>query len=1273
MYLKSLNILGFKSFAQRTNLDFDRGVTAVVGPNGCGKSNVLDAIRWVLGEQSAKALRGGEMSDVIFNGAESRKPLGMAEVSLTFSDCEEQLGTEWNEVCITRRIYRDGKSEYLLNKAPCRLRDIQNLFMDTGIGRTAYSIMEQGKIDLILSSRPDDRRAVFEEAAGITKYKAQKKEALRKLEYTEANLLRVTDIIKEVKRQIGSLQRQAGKARRYKSIMGDLQTLDCHLTHKQAGEYQHELAGIEVKLQDLTGTIDDLTARAGSMESGLGERREQLKLIDDNIAVLRQQVHELETTAGSARSRIGFNGERTEEFEGLIKRYQSDIAAARERADIQRQQLSDTDSQLAQILETLNGERSQLAAGEQRTNSIKAERQNQQQRLADLSGKQAQLEGELARSQAELAASVNHKSSLATRLSGITRELEQLHSEEQTRSGEVAAAKQQLQAQQNVFNDYTARLDALLAKLATEKSLLAETDRKLLDISREISSKQSRVQVLQQLNEEGEGFERGTQAVLRGLDNPAHYKQRTLGALATMLEVEDEFITPIEAVLGQALQTIVVDNSTTLEQAIRTLGEQQQGRASLVAEDLVDTTSAVQLEALPDGARCWASDRVTAPPSAMPLLRTLLKRVVICDDLQTALQLRRQDHGLTIATMQGEVIDRDGIVTGGSSGKAQISILKRKTEIQQLEQQLAVLSEDQSAIESSRNRHAETLDTLLAEEQQLREKVQQARIDTSTNEQQLSGCERELGECNSRLESLQWEKSNISSSISTEDENAARLEEAISSANRSLEQNSSEQQQITEQLDALVTAEEQATSELNELRVKVATSTQQQENLERQRSPIVTRLDELNDLASQREEDINNYQEKIRNLAEQNRTLSEQAQNADREKGTVVEKIDEQVESRSKLANELSSLESELGEIRNTLSDHHQQRSKLEVKQSRLQMQVESLSENIRRRYQVDLAEFQPDEESLAAAIREQEKRRARNARQAADGESPEATAAQQATENTAPDEAEDDVEETAICWETIAAMVEELTEKVDAMGPVNLEAITEFDELEQRHNFLEEQYNDLTKSKDELHTAIQKINTTTRKLFAETFECVRKNFREMFRELFGGGKADLILVDDDDPLESGIDIIARPPGKQLQSISLLSGGEKTMTAVALLFSIYMVKPSPFCVLDEMDAPLDESNISRFINILDRFVEQSQFVVITHNKRTISRADVLYGVTMEEHGVSKLVGVRLTPKGEARLDGTPHHRVLEGEAEAENSPSIAESFGKSADLPVITD
>ncbi len=1285
MYLQSLEIFGFKSFAAKTVLQFHRGVTVIVGPNGCGKSNVLDAIRWVLGEQSAKALRGGEMADVIFSGTDSRSALGMAEVSMTFADCEKDLGVAWNEVTITRRVFRDGQGEYLLNKTPCRLRDINQLFMDTGVGRSAYSIMEQGKIDQILSSRPEDRRAIFEEAAGITKFKAQRKEALRKLEATEANLLRLTDVIREVKRQIGSLQRQAAKARRYKGLLHDVRVLETHNAKRLYDE-----------LDAQRNTAADAMARLSSdqglrerdlqeQERTVGEQRMELEIMEEKLTEARQAVNELKNRITQGESRIGFNGERVAEFAGLVERYERDIAGAEEKLEFQQTQIENADVELETIQQSLASEEALLGERQASAGNLVAERAETERRYQGIFSQITGIEGRLSSLRSEIAASVNTRDGAHARMAILAEEIEKFNGAAdalEAKNLELTAQVEQTTGQLEARKCEVGEAEVLARNTQAE---LSEIDKTVHTEGRRLQERESKLDVLRQLNADGEGFSQGTQAVLKGLDDPSFYKPAVMGALAQFIEVGSAFITPIEAALGQNLQAIVMKDTMIAEAVVKNLVQKKLGRASLALRQLwPENASPAPVTALdlPVGALGWAADKVKAQPEVEPLVKRLLAGTVIVENLETAVRLAASGASWQFVTLAGELLTREGIVQGGQNKDGGTSVLQRKSQITELETESQSIRAALAELTERRGDTASRLESAQARLQEARDDSQTLNLTLTHLRGQLTTVEREIKETGRKALALTAEREAIER---RHDEAAAKLgqlDEEAEAAAAQISELQAQQGELNDSLAALRESESMLTGELNEMRVRVATEKQRFSSLQNQRQPMHARLSELREMIEQRRRDIEGYNLKSTQLAEDSENVRAGVTQAQGRLGEAEERVQTLLTERSQLAAQVETQENLLRQTRHDLGKTHEQRTQLEVRGSKLQLRLENLCEHVQRRYQFDIKEFEPDTYALLTTIREQKKRL--KGGPVEENDAPPRVFSSETDANAAPeakaDPETDAVEPVAkevveavdeapvpidepVDWEFVERIVKELDQKLESMGPVNIDAIQEYDELEERYKFLEQQNTDLNNSKAELLEVIAKINTTTKTLFAETFEKVRVNFQEMFTELFGGGKANLVLLDESDPLESGIEIIAKPPGKQLTSITLLSGGEKTMTAVALLFSIYMVKPSPFCVLDEMDAPLDESNINRFIKILDRFSSQSQFVVISHNKRTIAKADIIYGVTMEEHGVSKLVGVKFTK----REDSQQGSDVI-GAGNPAPIPSVAESFGKHGDL-----
>ena len=1172
MHLQSLELFGFKSFADKTVFNFHEGVTAIVGPNGCGKSNVLDAVRWALGEQSAKSLRGDEMADVIFNGADTRKPVGFAEVSLTFNGCAEELGIEWHDVRVTRRVYRDGNSEYLLNKTPCRLRDIQSLFADTGIARTAYSMMEQGRIDMILSSRPEDRRAVFEEAAGITKYKTQKREALRKLEATEANLLRIGDVIKEVKRQIGSLQRQAGKARRYQALHADLRVLETHHARQQLDSLEREIAACREDIERLTETEHTMRANIDNAENALAEERRTLDRIDTEIADSRAAVQRLDSEIAAHHNRIDFNKQRAQELADLIERARRDITEAEKKRKQHAADIEQTNSSITKIERQLKQQDNELSQMSVVAGEIHKSRTERDTRLQQLQLAFSKSESRISAIDEELSGTKARRELTGAQIERLAKGIKNLSEVREKLVRQIAVS----------LKGTGHRAIDVEASLREREKLLAEIEQHLAVLERTLAEKRSRLDVLRQLNEQGEGLTEGSQALLKGVNGSEKFRKAIAGSLVGRLEVEPKFIQAIEAALGRNLHAIVLKDPTIASEIIGRLKKNKLGQAALLIPELSKSAKQTVEKVLPKGALGWANDKLTAPQPLEPLIRQLLGNVVIFSDLEDALECKQREHELPIATLAGEYISAEGILFGGSREVRAASLLERKAHITDLKKEESVLSKERDLTCAKRDEAKNALEI-------------------------ASRLQQEFSETGRKIDNLQSEKTALDRQVAAADERIAQLESELQTGRDQFAKEETDLAAFEAAQHKTTLRAEALTEKINQLRLTIATERQRHESLIAQREPMTARDAELSEVIAVRQTDIASYEKKLAAQAEESRESERliETQTARRDEAEAnATKIGKQ---RTTQLAAISHREIELRRLRDSLGELQEGRAQRQVRESQLQMKIDNLVEHISRSYHVDIRAFAPDEATfekmLAAQLKRSEK--LESGAPARPG---------------SPELAPPDVEK----------FIADLRTQLDNMGPVNLDAVHEYDELEHRYKFLEAQNTDLTNSQRELLDVIARINSTTRKLFAETFERVRANFREMFAELFRGGRADLSLLDENDPLNCGIEITAKPPGKQLQSVSLLSGGERAMTAVALLFAIYMVRPSPFCILDEVDAPLDENNINCFIRVLDRFVQQSQFIIITHNKRTIAKADILYGVTMEERGVSKLVGVKLS-------------------------------------------
>jgi len=1244
MYLKNLTVLGFKSFADKTSLNFQPGVTAIVGPNGCGKSNVSDAIRWVLGEQSAKALRGGEMADVIFNGTDGRKPLGMAEVSLTIGGVDEEhlhaAGVEvaYNEVTLTRRVFRDGGSEYFINKTPCRLKDIQQLFMGTGVGRTSYSIMAQGNITQILSSKPEDRRMIFEEAAGITKYKAQKREALRKLEATEQNLVRVADLVREVKRQIGSLQRQAGKARRYKQLSMELQHLDTQLARHQFDVLQSEITERQEMADRLRDEIETSSADVLRCEDEIIQLRDRLSELEHEIGEMQQRGLELKGEADRHESRIQFNEERLREFAAQNTKAMADMTQAEERRLVAQQEAATVAEHLAASTAALEQHRLTLASKQEALRKVEDDLRHQQEALRVAQAEAFSAAQDLSRARNEINSLDLQKQGNVVRLEKLSAEKIQLE-EERTRlemrlnefAANVQAQKLNAQTQRGTVEDRQKRL----AQIHEELNLAGKEQDKVLEQQAE---QRSRLNVLEQLQADHEGFSAGSLAALK-------QSQHVLGSLADKIRVPNEFVTAIETALGHHLQLVLTEQPEAAQEILADLSASKKGRASIaplsltrasvecgVSSEDQNSHKSVHL----NGAPLEAIKVVEGDASVRPLLERLLGGTRVVRDLAAATAAWRENGGaFHYVTLTGEVLSSHGVYTGGynngnGNGKAPASILGRKNQIEELRSALAKLQ--QEVAELSRRKGA-----LQSEQTELQASLQQAQTELraqevaiATHEGEFNALQNSQRLLHQKIDTVVYE---IQSLAAQEQEGLQKRAALVARAGELEAREQARQAQVTElttNLEGLRLQRDGANAGLTESKVALATEEQMSASFQQQKQSLEQRVRELSQLIEQRRAELGSFvtrKEQAESEIQDSRVQMERLQH---EREQVNAQTAELLAQKQSQESEINTREEGLREQRRRLTDLQQQRGTIEVELAQKNMSIQNLRERIQQKYHLNLDDIRSECITITYA-----------------DEGPAKVHTMTPEEMAAAGAATD--------WDAVAKQVQELQQRIDEMGPVNLVAIEEYEETEQRFQFLSKQHDDLASAKTQLLEVINRINTQTRDMFRETFEKIRDNFRSMFTEVFGGGKADLILLDENDVLESGIDIVARPPGKQLQTISLLSGGEQTMTAVSLLFSIYQVKPSPFCVLDELDAPLDESNINRFIRVLQRFLAHSQFIIITHNKRTIGMADVLYGVTMQEQGVSKIVSVKFHKADEAVTDHTP--KPLEAQT---NRPVAAE-------------
>ena len=1245
MYLKALKLHGFKSFADPTTLRFEPGVTAVVGPNGCGKSNIADSIRWVLGEQSAKALRGGKMQDVIFEGADTRKPAQLCEVSLLLTDCEKQLGSEFHEIEITRRVYRDGQSEYAFNGQPCRLKDIQKLFMDTGIGRTSYSIMAQGQIDQILSSKPEERRAVFEEAAGITKYKSQRREAMSKLALTDQNLARVADVVGEVGRQIGSLRRQAAKAMRYKRLNHRLRHLSLAWSGFHHSQLTATLGALEADVATLRAEADSRRASREEQEIALEEKKSLRSRLNQRVQDAQQGVYDVRSQKEAAENAANL---------AHIRR-----AGLEDRLGSSRGNLGELEMQLREV--TAQGD---TAAQDKQhelglLGSSDAVFQQRNRELAIVEGELTKLEQDLQQAKFQLLQFESTVARLRTDCSGYEVDQKTSAHRHDSLAQEIESIRQQQAAAAQQVAELDARTEEALGEksrahsesvtaqqaITTLTSEFREAQRKLSEIDRQLAQRTARLKLLQQLQERWEGFGEGAKAVLQGRLETALNGAKA-SPISQGLDVKPEFGKAVEAILGSAAEAISVSDLSTAQRILAQLENEQIGSAILrITECGVRQEAAYELPAGLISATTAVSSEIEGHPAL-----ALFGSCYIADDLPAFLEFWRANPGfafLAVATRKGDLVDRRGLVYGGYHGskKSSNSIVQREIDLRETakaladeqrlhdEQKLAIdalnarLAEAEQLLEQRRTEIlaiTQTVAAVQAEQRNAQRNAEEIIAKLRRMENELTGLEQARNEAHAR-----WEKAQIGLTTAEADGVAQR------------EQIAQNERRIVE----LRTDRDVKRDSLAQARLELAERRQKVEVLDRGLGEMARRSQQLGELLVQRQQEIESWTDQVSELASE--SDGQRARSVQLGETLVI--AQEQVE---KIRVELVDVEREINGLE---SAQHALRSDAEAAQSALakhdiklagdRQRAQFIAEEVTREFQANIAQLdwrhfywhadgEPEGMKLLDLDEEDEGEEAAppapapDATMAAEGEVAEPTKRRRKPKGPKPDPTPEDLAGLEnINWDEIKSEIDILRTRLNGLGAVNLVAIEEYAELKQRHDFLRTQTDDLTNAKAELIKAIDEINLTSQQQFALTFEQIKKNFEYTFHTLFGGGRAALELIATDDVLESGIEIVAQPPGTKLKSITLLSGGQKTLTAVALLFALYMVKPSPFCLLDELDAPLDESNIGRFTDLLKKFVGESQFIIITHNKRTVSAASAIYGVTMEERGVSKTVSM----------------------------------------------
>ncbi len=1179
MFLKRLDIIGFKSFADRIGVDFVQGVTAVVGPNGSGKSNITDAIRWVLGEQSAKSLRGSKMEDIIFAGSDTRKPLNYAEVTLTLDNQDEGLSIDYNEVSVTRRVTRSGDSEFLINKQPCRLKDIIDLFMDSGLGREAFSIISQGKVEEILNSKAEDRRTIFEEAAGVLKYKNRKKKAESKLVETQENLNRVNDILHELEGQVEPLKIQASIAKDYLEKKEELEKIEVALTVYDIEDLHQKWTRFSQQLAEHQQEEIKLSAQLQVKEAKIEETRDHIAALDESITDLQNVLLHASEELEKLEGRKEVLKERKKNASQNKGQLEKSIAELTEKI-IQLNRNKDIQSELVEKLTV-------------QVNSLQKELKEKQESLSLFT---ENIEEKIEFLKSEYIELLNDQAGAANELKYIDQQIEQLErkstrldsenvkfiEERHIAQKKLTEIQTGLEKVQKSLSDQVTSFRGKQRKLENAQNNYQKQEKTLYQAYQLLQQAKSRKDMLEEMEEDFSGFFQGVKEVLKARGKKL---QGIEGAVAELVTVPKEYETALETALGGALQHVVVDTEQNARMAIQFLKQNSFGRATFLPISVIKgrMLSSSQLTSIQNHPSLVGSavELVSFDTKYTEVISNLLGNVVITKDLKGANELAKiLQYRCRLVTLDGDIVNPGGSMTGGAQKQKTSSLLTRKGELEDLKEKLAVMTEKTTSLESLVKSLKEDVKTNEHELEKMRRAGEELRLEEQTLKGDLREAEFEVKNINDRLAIYDLEKGQLIEEQKTLTNRKGELSEAIASFKEKITFLDNQIAELTEQKTNDLTSKETLTKEITDLKVEFAAKNEQFSNTKERFALILEELNDSKERLALSTEDLMLLTSEMEGSTSGEEQLEVAAKRKQQDKEETISLISHRRQERLQMYSALEDAELEAKELRRLHKGMVEVLKDEEVKINRLDVELENKLAHLREEY---LLSFEGAKEQYPLTL---------------------------------------PVDEARKKVKLIKLAIEEL-------GSVNIGAIEEYERVSERYEFLHEQKEDLQEAKDTLYQVIDEMDTEMKKRFEITFNGIREHFEPVFRALFGGGRADLKLTHPEDLLNTGVEIVAQPPGKKLQNLGLLSGGERALTAIALLFSILKVRPVPFCILDEVEAALDEANVFRFSQYLKRFSTETQFIVITHRKGTMEEADVLYGVTMQESGVSKLVSVRL--------------------------------------------
>ncbi len=1188
MYLKKLEIQGFKSFAEKINLEFNSGITSVIGPNGSGKSNIADAVRWVLGEQSIKTLRGSKMEDVIFAGTENRKAMGFAEVSITFDNSDNSLPIEYSEITVTRRIFRSGESEYFLNKVQCRLKDITELFLDTGIGKEGYSIIGQGRIDEILSTRSEDRRHIFEEASGIAKYKMRKIEAEKKLELTKQNLIRINDIINELENQLEPLRQQSETARRFMSLRETLKDIEVNVFLENIGRFKEKLTEHDSQYASIKESIDNENSKLEQITVDNAEKTNLLKSLEEKINAARDEYYVIDGNIERCNSEIKINEEKQLNLNNNIERLNSEIDEMNQRME----NLSKDEETKQKKIDYLN-ERMVLYTGK-----LDEAEKKMEELLSTL--------GETERHIEELKSGIMDKldiqSDKKVQINNVKTHIEMLHKRQNSLDNEIrnlildkdkeGMLKEDLSESIRSAKELIRKSSENIQKLNLDKgkldTKLAELRQSQSSINSEIQFKSSRRKMLQDMERNHEGYNRSVKAILSASETVPQLKNGVHGALAQLITVDKKYETAIEMSLGSALQNIVTSTEQDAKFAIEFLKRDKLGRATFLPVNAVkgryfDNQTIQDLKRM-NGFCGVASDLVEHDSQYKDIVLSLLGKVAVVENLDAGIAIARKfGYSFRIVTVEGDLLNAGGSMTGGSVEGRGTGILGRSREIEELQVALKALEEKLHGVEKEIKEAASQIETVISNINNEEKLLKDNDLIRMRDENHLAQVQDNISKYEAKIEMHKQEKNQLAreetdtvKELEKYNQELVTIENEIANAKEVVAEFQEKHKEGQSQRDDLHT-------DITDYKISVNSFKESLDAVMDDISRITGERESSQKNIERKTNEIKRNNDEITSIKEKNEGLLVLIKGYEEGRTGKTFEIDRITEERRVIEEDLSDIVNRIQEINKTILLLQEDYNRIEVKKAKLESEMEVIQNRLWDEYELtynNALEFKKD----VGNINQAQKR------------------------------------------------INELKAEIRELGVVNVAAIEEYIKTKERYEFMSGQKNDMEQAEAKLWKVITEITTNMKQQFMEQFKLINTNFNVVFKELFGGGRAELKLTDTENVLESGIDIEVQPPGKKLQNMMLLSGGERAFTAIALLFGILKLRPTPFCILDEIEAALDEANVLRFAQYLRNFSNQVQFVVVTHRKGTIESSDTLYGVTMQEHGISKVVSMKLNEK-----------------------------------------